>query len=141
MKKSAPSPLVWTSQYEVGNSDIDAEHQMLVKIIGKIQQAVLDNASLTMLDRLLLELLKYVEFHFFSEENRMLEVGYPGLHRHRQAHKELLAALRGMLPEAGNELRDMDAFLRFLIEWFTTHAGTEDRTFTDYLRQGIVRGA
>ena len=127
--------ITWKTAYEVGNLEIDAEHQVFVKIIQKIQQATANKRDMHYIDRLLLELLKYAEFHFCSEENIMFDVGYPELHQHERQHKQLLVELRGILPEAGNEKREMQGFIEFLMRWFTSHTITEDQKLADYVKQ------
>ena len=80
----------WKEEYEVGNFEIDSQHKTFVGIIFKLQQAVLKGKSTDYTDRLLLELFKYTEFHFCSEENLMLDVCYPDVRRHQDEHKKLL---------------------------------------------------
>ncbi len=120
--------ITWQTKYEVGNLEIDAEHQVLVVIIQKIQQATAHKRDIRYIDRLFEELLKYAEFHFCSEENIMFDVGYPELEHHQHQHKQLLVDLRGTLPETGNESRDMQEFIDFLIRWSIRHTIVEDQT-------------
>lgn len=125
----------WEQRYEVGNFEIDSEHKVFVHIIQKIQHAIERQREADYIDRLLLELLKYAEFHFCSEENIMLDVGYPRLSEHHQKHKHLLFELRSLLPEVGNPIRNMERFLDFLMKWFSEHTTTEDQHVANYINR------
>ena len=125
----------WKVEYEVGNFEIDAEHKIFVKIISKIQRALLEEKDMAYIDRLFLELFRYAEFHFCSEENIMIDAGYPKLELHKQEHKKLLFRLRDRLPSAGGKKRDVSGILKFLLEWFVCHTTTTDLEVAHYLNK------
>ena len=124
----------WKAQYEVGNFEIDAEHKIFVKIIAKIQDALFEAKDMAYIDRLLLELFKYAEFHFCSEENIMIDAGYPDLAQHQEEHKQLLFNLRDRLPTAGGKRHDMNGIIVFLMQWFSCHTTTTDLKVAQYIK-------
>jgi len=125
----------WKTQYEVGNLEIDAEHKVFVRIIQRIQQAMKRRMPMSYLERLVVELFKYADFHFCSEENVMFSVGYPELEKHQQEHKKLLIELKTLIPAYGAEERDFHELVDFLMRWFNTHTVTEDQKVAMYINR------
>lgn len=126
-RKQSMSTIEWSEKFEVGNFEIDAEHKIFVKIIQKIIQAQQNNAKKHFTESLLMELLKYAEFHFCSEENIMIENDYPALLKHKKEHERVLAELRNRIFSLKHEFIDFENLETFLTEWFKHHTTTEDR--------------
>ena len=129
--------IAWQKKYEVGNLEIDAEHQVFVKIIQKIGRVADGKTSPQYTERLLLELCKYADFHFCSEENVMFAAGYPDIERHKNEPKILLVELKDLISsfaDEGREMhRDMAEVINFLMRWFTNHTTQEDLKLAAYL--------
>lgn len=127
--------LRWKKNFEVGNFEIDSEHKIFVKIIQKIKQAKKNRADKDFLMALVLELLKYAEFHFCSEENIMIKSQYPELLKHKKEHEKLLAELRNEIFSLQYEYIDFHTLEAFLIRWFTVHTINEDQKLAAHLRK------
>jgi hemerythrin-like metal-binding protein len=74
------------------NLVIARDHAELADVAGRIRDAI-DNAQIAELRHLFLRLTGLYEAHFRREEKIMARVGYPGLAKHRQAHRELADTL------------------------------------------------
>jgi hemerythrin-like metal-binding protein len=76
-----------------------------------------------------IELKKYMDFHFTSEENVAASLLLPGVPSLQERHMELMDEfdhrVRGL--QDGNET--FDKFLQFLFEWFAGHTYNEDKKF------------
>ena len=83
----------WEKELELGNDLIDTQHRILVLLCRKLDIAIKSNESEQTLRWVMLELRKFTEFHFISEENLMHEIGYPGVDEHSLIHSDLLAQL------------------------------------------------
>lgn len=129
------SSIKWDKKYEVGNVEIDSEHKVFVRIIQKIAHATEMGKNHNYLERLIYELLKYADFHFYSEETVMMEVNYPGIANHQKEHQKLLLKLRDIVSsvEVEDYSRPMDDLIKFLTDWFVTHTITVDKKLADYL--------
>lgn len=123
----------WNSKFEVGNFEIDSEHKIFVKIIQKIQKAKHGDSEKSFIEALLVELLKYAEFHFCSEENIMLDKKYPDLLLHKKEHERVLAELRNRIFSLKYEFIDFDNLENFLIDWFKHHTTSEDVKLAGYI--------
>ncbi len=123
----------WSSKYEIGHPEIDAQHQIFVKIIQKLIAAKDSNGDKHLIESLFAELLKYAEFHFCSEENIMIENNYPQYIEHRKEHERVLSELRNRLFSLQYEYIDFANLESFIIEWFTKHTLSEDVKLAKYL--------
>lgn len=129
------NPIIeWSSSLETGNLEIDSQHQLFVNIIQRIQTKVAEGTDKSLIESLLVELLKYAEFHFCSEENIMIENDYPDLLDHKQEHEIVLAELRNRLFSLKYDYIDFDQLQRFLIDWFVTHTTMVDTKLAKFLK-------
>jgi hemerythrin len=117
---------VWSPTYETGHPRIDAEHRIFVDLIGRIEVDVHSGVPIERIIRRVTELLKFADFHFYSEEGLMIDVGFPDTRAHRQLHAALVEELRGMIPTLAADLREGHDLVGFLIEWFAVHSRDED---------------
>ena len=122
------------ASFEIGNDYIDAQHGMLITLIGKLSQAIETNVSADRLRRLLQEIKKYAEFHFLSEENYMRDIAFDELAAHEKSHSYLLSELSLRIARVRSEKGEATAVLEFLWQWLTVHIAQEDRRFVDQAR-------
>lgn len=118
--------LTWKAGYETGHPRIDFEHRVFVDLIGSVEHAATHGASEDKLRRTAIEIYKYADFHFFSEESIMVEVGFPDLDRHRALHQSLLAELRDFVESVCVDSVRAEAMVEFLAHWFVSHTVHED---------------
>ncbi len=123
----------WKKKYEIGISEIDSEHQIFLKTIQKLFEAYQKEVDKKILSGLFLELYKYADFHFISEENIMLINSYPEYEAHKKEHHNLLQKLAGIINTFDTKYIDKDQLFEFLLEWFTTHTTYSDRKLGAYL--------
>jgi len=126
--------LEWKNVYEVGNFDIDAEHKIFLHIIQKINNAYVQKASVSYLEALVAELIKYADFHFCSEENLMQAVNYPDLKYHREVHKKLMLKLKDVVNTVVYRYIDFNTLIGFLYQWFVDHTTEEDKKLAVYIQ-------
>ena len=123
----------WNDAYAIGNERIDFEHKIFIGLIAEFQLAIANSSPKDRLVRILNEILKYAEFHFVSEENLMLESGYPEVNQHRLLHMQLLSRFSVKIYEMELGMCQPDEVDRFLIDWFTHHTKQEDKRIVDHL--------
>lgn len=88
---------------------------------------------------IIVELKKFTEFHFVSEENLMHEIGYPGVGEHALIHTDLLVQLDMMLAKISHHREFPEDLLYFLNKWLVQHLAQEDMKIVDYLRLSVQR--
>lgn len=126
--------LVWDSKFEVGHERIDAEHRIFLSLIRDLSRDDEARASKARIERTLIEIHKYADFHFTSEENIMADVGYTNIDSHRQIHGMLLAQLENRIDEFRNDAVRPSAIVSFAFEWFALHTTQEDKRLAEFVR-------
>lgn len=127
--------LQWKQEYEIGDYEIDAQHQIFLKLIRKIYKEYSANASSKRLKLLISELYKYVDFHFVSEENFMLKYEYPNYAIHKKEHEQLLCDLSEVLTTFQVEYINFEELILFLLKWFKNHTIQSDMKLGKHLSE------
>jgi hemerythrin len=130
--------MTWDEKYVIGNARIDSEHQIFLDLISSFSDRVDHGASIEELSRTLLEIEKYADFHFTSEENMMEDCAYPQRAHHAQLHARLLSSLRNKRINLISEGSSAQTVFEFLFQWFALHTSQEDKKLAKYLRQADV---
>jgi len=123
----------WNPCYEVGNACIDAEHRIFLALIQKLARDVADKRDAGRINRTFAEIVKYGEFHFLSEENLMINEGFPGYPAHRKLHVDLLAELHEKYGAYRATCLDMAQVIEFVFDWFARHTVSEDIKIGNFL--------
>jgi hemerythrin len=117
----------WDRSYETGQPLIDAEHRLLVMLFRKLDVAIKLKLPGITIARIVVEAQRFVEFHFISEENLMVETEYPGLDAHRAVHRNLLAEFKKMTADLAVHREYPEDLLYFLVSWLIEHIANEDQ--------------
>lgn len=131
--------IYWDKKFEIGNKLIDTEHRMLIMLFKKLDIAIKTGEPKDAILNVIVEVKKFAEFHFVSEENLMREVGYPELARHEAIHSGLLSQLEVVISRISQKREFPDDLLFFLNNWTITHIGLEDQKIADYVRDSESR--
>lgn len=124
----------WDDKFAIGNERIDFEHRIFVDLIRIIQDSYEAGDPPERIKRLIDELEKYSRFHFLSEENIMIDIGYPAYESHKMLHLDLLQELNYQKNIREITKSSIEQFLEFLFYWFVNHTINEDRKIIDYLK-------
>ena len=124
----------WLDSYSVHNPSIDAEHKIFFKLTNKLISAHNNGLDDYCCGRLVLEVQKYAEFHFVSEENFMIDIDYPFLDAHQKQHTLILEKFNIELNYIELGQRSYAEFTTFLVDWLKDHTITEDKKIGDFLK-------
>lgn len=116
----------WNNNFKIGVDVIDLEHQILFMLIKKLDYATKQKAPTELLVRILIELKEYAKFHFISEENLMLEIGFPNFASHEEVHSNLLSQLEVLGGRINHGLADSEEVLSFVWNWLQGHVLYQD---------------
>ncbi len=119
--------LEWAPEFEIGNEYVDLQHRYFLDLITRIGKSFKKTKDDDHRRRLVLELHKYADFHFTSEENLAITCGLSGVESHHQLHLQLLEDLNQYAENLDKGLKTMDEFLEFITDWFLVHTFHEDR--------------
>lgn len=101
--------------------------------------AIKSQRSEAVLRHIIREVVRYVEFHFVSEENLMRETAYPGLPAHARIHGELRAVLRAFIQGLLERREFPEDLLYFLNRWLIQHIAIHDRQVVAHVAKAAAR--
>ncbi|MDD2759616.1 MAG: bacteriohemerythrin [Methylomonas sp.] len=125
----------WCKKFGVGHTDVDREHQLFLDLIRNVSEALDRQEPKDWCLRLLREVEKYVDFHFFSEENLMLKSGYPEYLEHQKKHAEFLVSLSERVQAYASDRINLEAVVVFLFDWFVMHSAQMDKKLGKFLKE------
>ena len=131
--------VIWDKKYEVGHKRIDFEHQVFVDLIRAVSEAGERADDEERISRLLIETKKYAAFHFFSEENLMIDVSFPDLEKHKKEHARLLAQFDDRINLYINGSDNLDDIVDFLFSWFALHTTQKDKEIAKFVAGSAAR--
>ncbi len=129
----------WQKKFETGHPLIDLQHRLLVFLFKKLDAAIKTNQPPGVQARIVLELKKFVEFHFISEENVMHESGYAKVDHHRELHANLLKDLNAMIGKVSAQREFADDLLYFLNQWLIDHIAGHDQVLAAHVQAAADR--
>lgn len=126
----------WSKDFSVGIDHFDDEHKVLISLINQLNDAMLDGKSKSVVDKILIELLNYTEFHFRKEEKEMKDINYPGLDEQIRMHKMFVDKIRSFKDEfeSGEALMSVK-IIDFLKDWLLSHIIKVDKKYKDYFNE------
>ena len=129
MNPTLNEPLAWSDSMALGHARIDDEHQHLVALIARLQQAADDE-----LPAALRALSDEAMAHFAAEDDLMTATAFPPRDCHIKEHDAVLATLRGV---AGRLARGEHEVARRLsaelAAWFPAHVQHLDSALSHWL--------
>ncbi|ABR35552.1 bacteriohemerythrin [Clostridium beijerinckii] len=122
----------WKADYEVGVKLIDEQHEKLFEIADRAYKLLTNDFILDKYDRIteiLGELKEYTIFHFKSEEEYMLSVGYKKFLSHKVIHEDFIKSIDNLdLHEIDlNQDESVKKILEFVVDWIDKHILNEDK--------------
>jgi hemerythrin-like metal-binding protein len=123
----------WQKKFETGHPLIDLQHRLLVFLFKKLDAAIKTHQPPGVQARIVLELKKFVEFHFISEENVMHESGYAKL------DAGLLKDLNAMIGKVSLQREFADDLLYFLNQWLIDHIAVHDQMLAAHVQDAADR--
>ncbi len=133
-------PIIWSENFSVGVPLFDEQHKGLIAMVNKIIKDPEATARSETVSDILTDLTRYVQEHFKSEENLMIEHGYPHLEQHKSQHKAYKKKVAELC------IATMDGFetvpqdlLEYLQQWWTRHILHVDMEYKPFFEEKGVR--
>ena len=127
---------------DLGISDIDRQHRMLVDYINDLHSAMSNHRSARELLDILHKLRDYTSTHFRDEEKHFVHTDYPLVKDHLKIHREFEAKVdeveRGI--KEGTVTLSMD-LLSFLKDWLVQHIMGMDTQYAPYVKKSSKAAA
>jgi len=129
---------VWTSSLESGNKTIDSQHRELFDHINTFFDSVSSEFGHEITVRTMNFLVKYVQYHFTTEEEFMKAKCYPDFKIHLSAHRkivdEIMRCYKQLISDGHTEnvLKDLETLLQ---QWLVEHIMGYDMKLAQFLKQ------
>jgi len=120
---------------------IDQQHQELVSMLNRLNDAVKNNESREDIYRIIDDVIAFTRLHFATEERLMIQSGYTEIEWHKDKHKELIQDalhLKGKLAYVGEEMFT-DWFNHWPFARVLAHIQYADKQFEDQLLQSGMK--
>lgn len=127
-------PIPWDGSLSVGHVYIDADHEHLIAIYNRLEEAVQSGQACEIINQIFVELAEYTMSHFEREEQAMIHHRFNGYGAHKAAHDALLQGLSGLISRSQtDQVRAIDETLSFLRRWVVDHIMSLDQELAVFL--------
>ncbi len=124
----------WSDDLSVHIPSIDRQHQTLIKLINKLDEAIRNDNGKMVLKVILTELTRYTQVHFIYEEALFDMHGYTESENHKKAHEKLFERVEYFNKELNKHHDDIyDELLAFLNDWLYSHILKQDMAYSKHL--------
>ena len=130
--------IAWSSDYEIGNAEVDAQHKRLFKLVSDLVVSCMEGRSTETLKETLDFLVDYTVQHFGDEESLQLQYGFPEYETHKQMHDDFKTKVSELVLDfldsgSSEELsRDVN---KVVVRWLTSHISREDKKIGVHIRK------
>lgn len=134
------SRIEWCDQFNVGNTQINNEHQDLINLYNKMGETINLGKSTEQIVSVLSELTNYSLKHFKDEEEWMKEINYPDFEVHQREHKDFIYRIAMFnLSFSGLDEKMIYEIIFFLKEWIVNHLMISDKKIEEF-RVNLPKG-
>lgn len=122
----------WKESYELGVTHIDEQHEKLFEIADRAYKLLTNEFVVDKYDKIieiLAELKEYTIFHFKSEEEYMLSIGYKKFFSHKVEHENFINEINNIdLDKIDiNQDQSVKEILEFVVDWIDCHILNQDK--------------
>lgn len=127
--------ITWQPEYSVDVKIIDLQHQRLFSILNTLYDELHgksnDKATMPIVEKTLLDLKAYVQFHFAEEEKFFKKFEYEKTKEHVAQHNFYEEKINELYARYANGELNMEAeIIDFLDEWILKHINIADKQYT-----------
>ena len=132
----------WRSEFSIGIEKIDKQHRRLLKLLEGLPRLLLvdEEERFKAFKSILMKIVEYLQFHFFTEERLMQDINYPGFEEHKSHHIDIFKKIYILAHDTDKiDSAAMKSTIEFLCEWYRLHFLGMDKEMGDYFTQGEQR--
>ena len=124
----------WNETMVVHVGEMDEQHEKLVSIMNSLYEALQSGKAGEAEKEVLVELIKYTDYHFSMEKGLMEKYDYPEMDDHLERHGEFTEKLKELCKKHQIENAEVSRdILAFLIGWIINHIMEADKKLGDFL--------
>ena len=132
--------IVWNPSFSVGVARLDEQHKNIINMINLLRSRPEVDVRSETVSELLTRLTRYASDHFATEEQLLVEYGYPELTEHKEAHTAYRVKLVALCQDTMYHNASVpDELLRFLGDWWVNHILGADMRYSAFLTERGVK--
>jgi hemerythrin len=136
--KELSQQIVWSHEFDVGDSGIDAQHLELYENSIKLLDAIHSGLGASEVENIISFLDNYVVQHFETEERYLAEHKYPFIDHQISQHQNFIKSYELLKSEITSNLKSktyiMFRIQTLLIDWVVNHTIKEDKHYARYIQ-------
>jgi len=130
----------WNDSLRLGIAVVDRQHERLVGIINRLNEATLEGRGADVIGEILDELIIYTATHFRMEEKYFAQFDYSDADEHKREHDALIEKVNAFASDfqaaPRNSKSDLaQELLQFLQIWWRYHMMETDSKFVALFKQ------
>jgi hemerythrin len=126
----------WSSELSVEIKAIDKQHQKLIAMINKLDEAMRQGKGRAVMHKIIEGLVTYMQIHFACEEIFFAQFRYPYTAQHVKEHMEFARKVAKFQRDFDNgDLTLSTKVINFLSVWLRDHIQGTDRKYVKFLHQ------
>lgn len=123
--------ITWQDDFSVGVEIIDEQHKVLLQVINTFLSSLEDNNDRFAIGRSLDQMIKYTEYHFYTEQ--LLLEKHPDFLAHLNQHWQLLKRAKKIQSDFEQCFELKRDIFDFLLLWLKDHILGTDKLYFSYL--------
>lgn len=125
----------WSDDYLIGIEEIDNQHKKLFEITDEALNLLKDDLRVDKYDEIasiLEELKSYAKYHFKSEEEYMLSIGYKRYFSQKVDHDDFIEKINNIDLNKVDENQEeyLMSIVEFAVQWISDHIIQKDKLIT-----------
>jgi len=127
--------LEWSDAYLTGIETIDADHQVLFRLVNELHDAIDAGLGEAVVAGTLDGLIDYIGVHFRREERLMQDCNYPDRVPHARQHRELSKTVRSLKTLFDDDPSQLESktIMAFLRDWLSGHILETDMAYVSHV--------
>ena len=128
----------WDARYSIGIPLIDDQHKQLILMTNELYKACRYGGleAKEQFKATVHKAVRYVKYHFSTEEQIMAKINYPIMDPHKKGHKDFVQELLCQVRDFEEGKRFVPyLFVRYLRDWVLSHIALTDSHIGEYLFQ------
>ncbi len=136
IRRSDMELIVWSPSFSVGIAKLDEQHKKIIAMINLLRSKPEVDVRSETVSELLTRLTNYASGHFTTEEQLLVEYGYPELATHKEAHKAYRMKVVALCQDTMDRNASVpEELLRFLGDWWVNHILGADMKYSSFLME------
>jgi hemerythrin len=126
--------IFWSDQLSVNIKELDNQHQCLIELINRLHDSMKSGKGNAVIGPILMDVIKYTEFHFATEEKYFQKYAYPEFLQHKKQHDELTQKAKQLKADfEKGKLSISIEVMHFLRDWISNHILGSDKKYGPFL--------